>query len=216
MANLYQRLIHQLDSLVPFLALAREEGFELIRLDCEEWFRPEQLQALPDTYREYRCQIAHAAFLLGYSYIEAYLGDVMRAILHRRPAMLPQNRELTFRDVIERKSYEEILTHMIEKEVLAVFFDSAEGIAKYFTTRLHLPWPDYNDQPALVLASRLRNCLIHNGAIADARLAEVSGWAAGTPIELTPEDVHFHGIDARDFADKVWRDAVAKHLKDAD
>ena len=63
----------------------------MIRRECVAWFRPEQLQALPDTYREYRCQIAHAGFLLGYSYIEAYLGDVMRAILHCRPAMLPQN-----------------------------------------------------------------------------------------------------------------------------
>jgi hypothetical protein len=75
MENLYQRLIRQLDSLVPFLALARQEGFDLIRQDCEAWFRPEQLQALSDTYREYRCQISHAAFLLGYSYIEAYLSS---------------------------------------------------------------------------------------------------------------------------------------------
>ena len=34
--------------------------------------------------------------------------------------MLPQNRELTFRDVIERNSYAELLDHMIEKEVLGL------------------------------------------------------------------------------------------------
>jgi hypothetical protein len=216
MENLYQRVARQFDSLVPFLALAREEGFELIRRDCEVWFRPEQLQTLPDTYREYRCQIAHAAFLLGYSYIEAYLCDVMRAILRRRPAMLPHDRKLTFRDVIERKSYDGLINHMIEKEVLAVFYDSAEGIAKYYTTRLHLPWPSYDQHPAMVVASRLRNCLIHNGAYADARLAEVSEWAVGSAIELAPDDVHLHGEDARDFADQVWRAAVARHLRDGE
>jgi hypothetical protein len=213
METLYQRVIRQFDTLVPFLALAREEGFELIRRDCEAWFRPEQLEAVPDTYREYRCQIAHAAFLLGYSYVEAYLADVVRSILHRRPSMLPNNRQLSFRDIIERGSYDAVLDHMIEKEILTVFYNSAEEIAKYFTDRLQLPWPAYDGQPALVVASRLRNCIIHNGARADDRLAEVSDWVAAEPIELVPDEVHLFGVDARDFANQVWRAAAEKHLR---
>lgn len=214
MQTLYDRIICQLDTLVPFLALAREEGFELIRRECEVWFRPEQLETIPDTYQEYRCQVAHAGFLLGYSYVEAFLNDLMRAILKRRPAMLPQNRELKFVEVIEQGSYDAVLDYMIDKEIFLLFHEPAEKIAAYFTDRLQLPWPEYDGQPAMVVASRIRNCIIHNGARADSKLAKVSSWAVGSVIELAPDDVHLFGVDARDFAAQTWRAAVEKHLRD--
>jgi hypothetical protein len=62
--TLHDHVICKFDAFVSFLALAREEGFELIRRECEVWFRPEQLQAIPDTYQEYRCQVAHAAYMI--------------------------------------------------------------------------------------------------------------------------------------------------------
>src|SRR5262249_52276917 len=102
---------------------------------------------------------------------------------------------------------ESVLNHMIEMEVLRVFYNSAEQIGKYFTERLQLPWPEYDGHLAMVVPSRIRNCFIHNGCRADARLAEVSDWAAGTQIELALDDVHLFGVDARDFAGQLWRAA---------
>ena len=121
---------------------------------------------------------------------------------------------MKYSDVFKHGSYDALVEHMIDKEVFLLFHGTAEEIAEYFTTRLHLPWPEYDAHPALVVASRLRNCIIHNGAHVDEKLAGVTGWAAGTRIELSPEDVHMFGLDARDFAGQVWRAAVARHLGD--
>jgi len=73
METLYDRLIQQLDTLVPFLALSHKQVFDLIHRDNEEWFPEKQKSTLPDTLLSYQTQIAHSAFLLGYSYFEAFI-----------------------------------------------------------------------------------------------------------------------------------------------
>lgn len=213
MKTLYDRIMRQLDTLVPFLALAGEEAFDLIRREQGEWFTPEQQDALPHTLREYRCQVAHSAFLLGYSYFEAFLADLVRAILLHRPAMLPQTRELKYSEILECGGYDAVIGHMVDKEVLAVFYGSMTDTAGYFVKRLHLPWSESGGCFALVQASLVRNCLLHNGGRADVRLAQVSSWEAGDRIELSPGDVHEYGIEARDLGDRLWPAAQAKHLR---
>jgi hypothetical protein len=89
METLYDRIIRQLNTLVSFLALSHEEVFDLIRDDREESsFTSEEKAAIPHSYQDYRCQVAHSAFLLGHSYFEAFLSDLAREILRRRPRML--------------------------------------------------------------------------------------------------------------------------------
>ena len=70
---------------------------------------------------------------------------------------------------------------MIESEVLAIFYNSAEGIAKYFTGRLQLPWPSYDGRPVMVVGSRLRNCLIHK-----------SNTGSGDPSKVADGEVKAH------------------------
>lgn len=213
MPTLYDRIIRQLDTLISFLALAREDAFGLIRSDQGSELTTEQLDSLPHSYQEFRCQVSHSAFLLGYSYFEAFLSDLVREILLRRPNILPQERELKYRDVLDRKDYDSILKYMIDKEILAIFYGSAEKIGKYFEDRLNLPWPEYDGQPAVVRASLVRNCIIHNGARVDSRLSEISDWDEGDQIELSPGDVHSFGLQARDFARQLWTAAVANHFR---
>lgn len=60
--DLHDRLIGQLDTLVPFLALAHREVFDVLSEKYAGWYPGEQQDTLPDTYESYCSQVAHAAF----------------------------------------------------------------------------------------------------------------------------------------------------------
>lgn len=72
------RLINQLDTLIPFLGLANEEIFTLIHNDTTNWFTLEQKTVIPDIYPAYQNQVSISAFLLGYSYFEAFIADLAK------------------------------------------------------------------------------------------------------------------------------------------
>ncbi len=213
MGTLYDRIIAQLDTLVPFLALAREEVFDLIHDEHRQWFPAGQRGALPKTFLSYRTQVAHSAFLLGYSYFEAFLSDLAREVFRRRPMMLPQSKELKYSDVLNRKDYGQVLEYMVEREVVAIFYNSMEKIAEYFEDRLSLHWPRKGNKLFVVEASLVRNCIVHNGARIDRRLAEFSGRKEGAMISLDSSEVHSYGIEARDFAYKIYEQASKKHFR---
>ena len=85
-----ENFILQLDTLVPFLGLAHEEIFSKIHNENQEWFTEQQRKSLPDTFTAYKNQVSVSAFLLGYSYFEAFVADLAKKILLARPALLPR------------------------------------------------------------------------------------------------------------------------------
>src|SRR5262249_6748579 len=117
MSDLLTRLTNQLDSLVPFLALAHKEVFEVVGEGYGDWLSDEQQSTLPESFQIFERQIAHGAFLVGYSYAEAFLGDLVRLIYLKNPQMLPRDKELKFSEVLDQDSYENVLAYMINKEV---------------------------------------------------------------------------------------------------
>ncbi|MFO8007606.1 MAG: hypothetical protein R6V05_07730 [Candidatus Brocadiia bacterium] len=202
MDNLEQRFISQLDGLVAFLALAHEEVFTLVRRHYRDWVEAGQQDAVPDSFGLFQTQVANGAFLLGYSYFEAFLAYIIRRLYEANPRMLPCEKQLKFREVVDAGDYPSVLRKMVEKEVLSVMYGSVEDIRQYFQSKLSLPWPDSD---RIVEASRLRNCLLHNNAVVDGRLAEVSDWDEGDEITLTPSQVHEFGLVARRFARQLYQ-----------
>jgi hypothetical protein len=210
--KLIDRLISQLNTLVAFLASSRLEVFEIIQQHYEQWFTSDTEEALPDSYSLYQTQVAHAAFVLGYSYAEAFFADLLREIYLIRPIALPREKELKFCDVLERSTYDEVLGYMIDKEVLAVMYNSIDKIIKYYEDKLNLQWPS-SERDTIIEANLLRNCIVHNNAIADSRLAtHCERWTDGTNITLTISDVHKFGITARATARNLYHQAEQKYL----
>ena len=197
--DLLVRLVSQLDTLVLFLALSREEAFTLIRQSESEWFSEEQRAAVPAQFGVYRTQVTHAAFLLGYSYFEAFLSDLVRRIYQRRPRMLPLDKELKFRELLGLRSYRKVLLKMIDKEVFALFHEPMQTILEYFERKLKLAWPPDSSEE-MVRASLVRNCIVHNMARATPQLAAVSRYQAQQEIRLEVDEVHGMGIAARGVA----------------
>jgi hypothetical protein len=212
MSNLIDRLTDQLDSLLPFLALAHREVFDVVGQGYGDWLSEEQQSTLPESFQVFERQVAHGAFLIGYSYVEAFLGDLVRAIYLKNPQMLPRDKELKFSDILDQDGYENVLAYMINKEVRAVFYGSMEQIARYFRERLRLPWSQEHESE-LVRGSRIRNCFLHNMARADNRLAEITEYREGDEITLSPQEVHDFGWVVRDLAPRLFEEATRLYLK---
>jgi len=202
--NLAGHFIGQLDTLVAFLALAHDEVFEVVRSEYDNWVPSDQHSTLPNSFAIYQTQVSHAAFLLGFSYFEAFLTDVVHLIFRRRPVILPKDRKISFGEIMSGDPGRDVIEVLIEKEVQDVFFAKSFGdIAAYFDSRLNITWPSISSIPK---AKALRNCIIHNMARADARLAETdpTRWRVGDEIAMTPSEVHAFGLDARRFARELW------------
>lgn len=208
-SNLEKRLSEQLDGLVVFMAASHEAVFDLIRTHESDWLDALGADDAVTIFEQYHKNVIHGAFLLGFAYFEAFLADLARAVLATRPTMLPRQRQPTAGEVIDAGRYEALLNQLVDAEVRSVFFKAIEDQRSYFLQKLSLEWPD---EPQLVVAARIRNCLMHNNGIAETRLADVSRHGVGEPIILSAADVHEYGLVARRIAPAIWQSAKERHL----
>ncbi|MGO9268930.1 MAG: hypothetical protein ACLQOO_01485 [Terriglobia bacterium] len=209
--NLLDRLIGQLDTLIPFLEISRRDVFQLLQAEGHVWSDQEQRNAFPQAYEVYQKQVCHSAFLLGFSYFEAFLADLVRQVYLQNPRMLPSEKQLKFEEILVAQTYEGILNAMIEKEVLSVLYKSMEDICEYFRSKLKLEWLAEEKQH-VVVASRLRNCMVHNNGRADRRLAEIADYREGQEVLLDEIAVHRYGVSGRNLGRNLYDQAARRYL----
>ncbi|MGA8573048.1 MAG: hypothetical protein ACLP7A_04655 [Desulfobaccales bacterium] len=209
--NLIDRLIVQLDTLIPFISISYKDVFDLIQKEKDIWFQENSKGTLPKTYEIFRTQVTHSAFLLGYSYFEVFLGELIRKIYLSNHKMLPKEKQLKFSEIIEASTYEDVIEMMIEKETLSIFYQSFEKIVEYYQTKLELTWPVEHKNQVLV-ASLLRNCIIHNMSRVDIRLARNSEYEIGQEIQLSSSEVHSYGIHVRALSRELYRQANERYF----
>lgn len=190
MSTYLDRLIAQLNTLVPFSALARKEIYVQLKKNYSEWMEPDEQDSLPVGRVAYQTQVAHASFLLGFSYTEAFLFDIAKEVLRRRPDMFSKGKDKKAKGDLRCENPEAI----IEDKLRNTFRGSFKNMGDYFSNTLKLPWPD---DPLIAQAPLVRNCIIHNNAVADQRLAEASDYGIGDNIALTASEVHDYGIAMR-------------------
>lgn len=210
--NLFPRVISQFDTLIPFLAISHKDVFNLIRKERNIWFPEDRESVFPGSYAIYQTQITHSAFLLGYSYFEAFLADLVRQIYLSKPTMLPKEKQLKYADILKTTDYEAILELMIEREIIDLFYKRMDEVIKYFEEKLNLKWPN-NYKYEVVVTSYLRNCIIHNLSRVDYRLSQVSKYKIGAKIRLSSSDVHSFGLKARDLVQNLYMQATKKYLE---
>jgi hypothetical protein len=209
--NLFKRTIVQLDALVVFLALERDEVFSVLKQHEREWLPEPEAPYLPGDVNHYRLQVCHAAFLLGYSYIEAFLADLSREIYARYPQKLSPDKEVKYKELVGLGQSGDVFGLMIEREIRAVFARTMTEILEHMERRLDLPTSSELKLEAQ-RASLIRNCLLHNGATVERALAAHAGFALGAPIRLNQSDVHHFGAVARQLAGDLWETASAKYF----
>lgn len=193
--RLRSRHVAQLDSLVPFLALSHSEIFDVLRTRYAGWYTDERRSTLPSTFDDYSQQVANAAFLLGYSYAEAFVTDLMYEVYEARRDLLPQDRHFTFGDILQLPDLGEVVRHMIETTV----GDMNSLEAKLVHLQNAFGW-QMTDAARLMDAHVARNALIHNAGHVNREPPAGSRWHKGDRIQFSAIDVHQFGILARNLA----------------
>lgn len=201
---LQTRLVEQLDSLVPFLALAHREVFGVLAEKYSGWYNDERRATLPDSYEDYAQQVAHAAFLLGYSYAEAFVTDLIWEVYAARRDLLPADRSLRFGEVLPLADFENVIRLMIDSTVGEM--NSMERKLHHLDRRLGLRVPQAEK---MLDAHIARNALVHNAGRVNRSPSPSARWQNGERVRLTVEDVHRFGLMAREFADNLRERAKA-------
>jgi len=198
------RLLDQLDSLVPFLALSHREIFNVLKMEYAGWYTDDRRSTLPNTLNEYSHQVAHAAFLLGYSYAEAFVTDLICEVYSARRDLLPKEKHLPFGEVLLLTDFEEVVKHMIESMIAGM--NSLE--AKILHLERSFGW-QIPQAAQLRDAHVARNALVHYAGYVNREPPEGSRWHSGDRIELSANDVHEFGIIARAFVRELCEQAKA-------
>lgn len=202
--RLSTRLVTQLDSLVPFLALSHREIFDVLKREYGGWYNDDRLSTLPNTFNEYSHQVAHAAFLLGYSYAEAFVTDLVYEVYSARRDLLPKDKQLAFGEILQLTDFEEIIRHMIESTIGDM--NSLETKVHHLENKFGWQIPQ---RAQLQDAYVARNALVHNAGHVNREPAAGSRWHSGDWIKLSASDVHQFGILARGFAQYICKRARA-------
>jgi hypothetical protein len=157
MDELIARFGMQIDGLVPFLALAHDTIYDAISPELTPWYEPEEHPSILDHVELHQEQIAHAAFLLGYSYFEAFITDLIYEVYSQRSELLPPKEQLEYQAVLSAESLEDVLDTMIEQTTGSL--NSLEKKLLHLEKRFGVG----RDCPTLVREAHVaRNALIHN------------------------------------------------------
>lgn len=214
---LLDRLINQLDALILFLETSQEEVFDFMRKERYNWVeryiwvKENQQNSFPDSYDIFSSQIALSAFLLGYSYSEAFLADLIKEIYRTNPRMLSKDKHLKFNEITQANAFDEVVEIMIKKEIDSLFYKSMEAIIKCFEEKLKLEWTD-EQKNLFIRGSLMRNCIMHNGGLVDIRLEEKSDYEMGEEIKLNADNVHSFGIILRGLAQRLYTQATERYF----
>jgi hypothetical protein len=206
--NLQARVIDQLDTLVPFLALAHEEIFDVLDLKYAEWYKDTKKIDLP-IFQSYSCQVAHAAFLLGYSYVEAFITDLIFEVYNTRRDLIrdtpgAQKKMLLFEEILRLNDFEEVIQGMIES--ILNDMNSLEKKLNHLEKMFNLSIPQIRDLGDAHIA---RHALIHNAAIVNRQPPAGSRWHLQDRIQYSVLDAHMFGITARELIRELCKKAKA-------
>jgi hypothetical protein len=144
------------------------------------WYQPEEHPSILDDLHLHKEQVAHAAFLLGYAYFEAFVSDLIWIIYRYRPRFLPSDGSLAYGTVLSADSLEEVLEKMIDQTT-----GSMNSLQRKLEHLGKQPFGIGRPCPSLVQESHVaRNTLIHNSGRINRIPKGHARWKAGDAISL--------------------------------
>lgn len=147
---------------------------------------------------------------------EGYTGEVLKSIIRARPEMLGKSKTLTYGEILESyPAMAPLLEHMIEREVRELLYKGWQEILT--TLRERHGFRDLTDTHDLTVVelTLVRNCIVHNRGIVDARLEHHSGgrYVCGAEIHVS-QTLVFDAISLfRQLASEIDAIAESRHLK---
>ena len=132
-----------------------------------EAFRP----ALFDLEKRLPTFLLRMALVYGYTLFENYLTHVIRRRLTEHPAALGAEKHVTYRQVIESTSKEELIEKLVDRELYQLMHESIGVILGKLRARLGFRSLTEQHDEAVSRLSLIRNCLMHNAAKVSSQLS---------------------------------------------
>lgn len=185
MDDLIARFVGQMDGLVPFLALGHETIHIVVSVELTPWIELEEHPVIPDDLELHQEQVAHAAFLLGYSYFEALVTDLILTIYRQRPQFLPPRETLAYEVLLSADDLEDVLEKMIDHTTSSM--NSLEKKLLHLENRFGIG----KECPPLILDAHVaRNALIHNSGRINRVPKGHTRWKLGDSISFNCEQAY--------------------------
>jgi len=191
---LVDRLIDQLDTLVPFLALSREDVFQILNEHRDIWFADNP---------------GAPALLLGYSYFENFLTELLASILRNRPSMLPKDRKVKYSEILDSPDMDALINKLVRREIHELTYMSMEEIIKELRSKYNFTITE-EEERELIKLSLIRNCILHNSSRCDSRLCIYDDYQDGDEFEVSEDSAHEYGWVIRELVHRMYDEARKK------
>lgn len=145
----------------------------------------DDLLSLPDL-------ILRMAYVHLITLFEAALSDVVRASLLHMPKMLKSRRQMSYEEILSEADMSSLVKKIVEKEISDLTYGSVEEFVDYLKVKLNLPIEFLPEE--IVQLSRckgLRNLLVHNQGVVDARFLKDrldAQYALGDSVVIDLDD----------------------------
>jgi hypothetical protein len=150
-------------------------------------FRPGLFQLekeLPDFLHGLGVVYAYAAF-------ENYLSGIIATCLRAHPQLMGEKKQLLYAEVLGAATKKELVESLIGREVRDLSYLPITAVLDLMRKRFGFKGlkADYDMETRRI--SLIRNCIVHNGAVAEATIADEypSQYKVGEAISLTLRDV---------------------------
>ena len=198
--NILETFHKQLDDLSVFQILSQNSVYGYLKNNFRYSISPNSGLHLTVQYdfEKYQEFYFKSIFLLGYSYYEAFLYNIAFQCLQSKPELCSGYNPKNFSD------------EKIQKELRKKCWKFDE-MKKYLKDTLKLKFEDKEN--LTLVASRIRNCFMHNNGIVDDKLSRSSKkFVKGKKIVLDNSIVNDFGLFVREFSQKMYEDAKSKYM----
>jgi hypothetical protein len=145
-----------------------------------EAFRP----ALFDLEKRLPRFLLGMALVYGYTLFEDYLAQVIRGRLTEYPAQMGAEKHVTYRQILESASKEELLEKLVDRELYQLMHEPVCAILGRLRSQFGLRSLTEQYDDAVCRLSMMRNCLMHNAAKVSSQLA------AADKVLVVGEELH--------------------------
>lgn len=124
--------------------------------------------------------------------LDAYLGDVFRAVLISRPEMLRSRRQLTYEAILSYEDREQLVAAMASRDISEISYKSLRDQLDYYGERFGIDLSAADtDANVLVEVAARRNLYVHNAGIVNATYRQLVPWADVSDGDRLPSDASY-------------------------
>lgn len=192
--NRIEQLTDELNKIIGLLEVSDCQVFDNIR-DHDRFGIGTTIGDLYNgQYSEFQIHICNSALLLGFSYFESFVCDILALVLDKKPEL--NKHKFTLKYVIDNKA--DLFRRVTEDYLKTIGFTEA---LKCLEKELH--FFEGCEHETFLEVYNLRNCIVHNAGIADDRVH--SRFSPGERIVMNSGEINSYGLLARKVSSSIWQ-----------